>query len=104
MRRTAHASTATGEVARFGPFEDFIVNGVRVGDALCLSGRVSLDDPGNFVGAYASGATRDVVVEERGLVTDIRTTMTNIEDLFKIRRPTGKRPGLRRRRCRSPGR
>ncbi|WP_456429987.1 hypothetical protein [Rhodocaloribacter sp.] len=58
---------------------------------------MGLDDRGNFVGAYAIGATRDVVVDERWLVTDIRTTMTNIEELFEIRvEAYGKTPGVTR--------
>ena len=38
------------QVARFGPFKDFIANGAMVGDALYLSGQVSIDSEGNVVG------------------------------------------------------
>ncbi len=95
--------TATREVARFGPFKDYIANGVRVGDALYLSGQVSLDDEGALVGAgdlaaqvrraYVNvaevlsrfGATMDDVADEMWLVTDMQNTMTNLETLFGIR-------------------
>ncbi len=95
--------TATREVARFGPFKDYIANGVRVGDTLYLSGQVSLDAEGALVGAgdlaaqvrqaYVNvaevlarfGATMDDVADEMWLVTDMQNTMTNIEALFEIR-------------------
>lgn len=91
------------QVVRFGPFKEYIANGVRLGDALYLSGQVSVDAAGNIVGAgdlaaqvrqaYANvaevlehfGATMDDVVDEMWLVTDMQNTMGHIEDLFGIR-------------------
>ena len=99
------------QVARFGPFQDFIANGVQVGNALYLSGQVSVDGEGNVVGAgdlaaqvrqaYANvaevleklGATMDDVVDEMWLVTDMQAAMGNIEELFTIRAEAyGKNP------------
>lgn len=98
-------------VVRFGPFKDFIANGVRVGDALYLSGQVSVGEDGSVVGAgdlaaqvrqaYANvkevldqfGATMDDIVDEMWLVTDMQATMGNIEELFTIRAEAyGKNP------------
>ncbi len=91
------------QVARFGPFKDFIAEGVRVGNTLYLSGQVSVDAEGNIVGvgdlaaqvrqAYANvqevlghfGATMDHIVDEMWLVTNMAETMGNAEELFMIR-------------------
>lgn len=91
------------QIVRFGPFKDYIASGVRVGNALYLSGQVSVDGEGNVVGAgdmraqvrqaYANveavlaefGATMDNVVDEMWLVTDMANVMDNIDELFKIR-------------------
>ena len=93
----------TRQVVRFGPFQTFIANGVRVGNVLYLSGQVSVDDDGNVVGAgdigaqvrqaYAHvaevlsrfGATMDNIVDEMWLVTDMQDAMGKIEELFGIR-------------------
>ena len=94
---------ADKQVARFGPFKDFIANGVRIGDVLYLSGQVSVDDTGAVVGdgdlaaqvrqAYANvadvlarfDATMANVADEMWLVTDMQAAMGNIEELFTIR-------------------
>lgn len=91
------------QVVRFGPFKDFIANGVRVGNALYLSGQVSVDAEGGIVGAgdfaaqvrqaYANvrevlahfDATMDHVVDEMWLVTNMQATMSDIERLFEVR-------------------
>lgn len=84
---------AKKEVVAFGPFKDFIADGVRVGDTIHLSGSVSVDTqgnllhPGDVVGqarqAYANiaevlekfGATMDDVAYETLFVTDMSTIM-----------------------------
>ncbi|MEL6771764.1 MAG: RidA family protein [Bacteroidota bacterium] len=99
------------QVARFGPFKDFIANGVKQGDTIYISGQVGTDSEGNLVGegdlaaqtrqAYANvqevlshfGATMDHVVDETWYVTDIGTTMANVGELFGIRAEAyGKNP------------
>ena len=92
---------AERRVARFGPFQDFIANGVRQGDAIYVSGQVGTDESGAVVGglaaqtrqAYANvrevlerlGATMEDVVDETWFVTDIGATMGAVEELFGIR-------------------
>ena len=91
------------QVVRFGPFKDFIANGVKIGDALYLSGQVSLDNEGNVIGAgdlgaqvrqaYANvkevlaefDATMENIVDEMLLLTDIQEAMGSIDQLFGIR-------------------
>ncbi|MFV1979656.1 MAG: Rid family hydrolase [Rhodothermia bacterium] len=91
------------QVVRFGPFKDYIANGVKVGDTIYLSGQVGLDAEGKIGGAgdlaaqvrkaYANvaevlgefGATMDDIVDEMWLVTNVQNTMENIEELFGIR-------------------
>ncbi|MEL6444810.1 MAG: RidA family protein [Bacteroidota bacterium] len=99
------------QVARFGPFKDFIANGVKQGDTIYISGQVGTDGEGNLVGegdlaaqtrqAYANvqevlahfGATMDHVVDETWYVTDIGATMANVGELFGIRAEAyGKNP------------
>ena len=99
------------QVVRFGPFQDYIASGVGRGQALYLSGQVSVDGEGNVVGAndlaaqvrqaYANvaevldkfGATMDDIVDEMWLVTDMQATMGHIEELFMIRAEAyGKNP------------
>ncbi len=99
------------QVARFGPFKDFIANGVRDGDMIYVSGQVGTDSEGNLAGegdlaaqtrqAYANvsevlshfGATMDDVVDETWFVTDIGATMGNVRELFGIRaKAYGKNP------------
>jgi enamine deaminase RidA (YjgF/YER057c/UK114 family) len=92
------------EVTRFGPFAQAIANGVKKGDAIYLSGQVSIDAGGQVVGvgdlaaqvrqAYANveevlgrfGATMDDIVDETWFVTDIGSVMGDIEAVFGVRR------------------
>ena len=103
-------TTASGRhVARFGPYKDFIANGVKDGDTIYVSGQVGTDSEGNVAGdlaaqtrqAYANveavlshfGATMDSVVDETWYVTDIGATMGNVAELFGIRAEAfGKNP------------
>ncbi|MDH3649697.1 MAG: Rid family hydrolase [Saprospiraceae bacterium] len=91
------------QVVRFGPFKNFIANGVKIGNVLYLSGQVSVDNEGNVIGAddlviqvrrcYANikevldeyEAAMDSIVDEMWLVTDMKGTMSNIEQLFTVR-------------------
>ncbi|MEE8519029.1 MAG: RidA family protein [Dehalococcoidia bacterium] len=91
------------QVARHGPFADFIANGVKVGNVVYLSGQVSVDDQGQVVApgdivaqsrqAYAHirstleelGATMTDIVDETVFVTDINAAMANLEPLFAAR-------------------
>ncbi|MDX1531585.1 MAG: Rid family hydrolase [Rhodothermales bacterium] len=101
------------EVARFGPFKDYIADGVRHGDTIYLSGQVSLNGEGDLVGAgalaaqvrqsYANvkealshfGATMDDVVDEMWLVTDMDAAMGSVDELFGIRADAyGKSPDV----------
>jgi 2-iminobutanoate/2-iminopropanoate deaminase len=91
------------QVARFGPFKEYIADGVRVGNVLTLSGQVSVDGEANVVGAGDIGAqvrhaytnlqavlahfdaTMDNIIDEMWLVTDMEGVMSNIDALFKLR-------------------
>jgi enamine deaminase RidA (YjgF/YER057c/UK114 family) len=91
------------QVARFGPFKDFIANGVKVGNTIYLSGQVSVDADGHVVGvgdltaqvrqSYANvkevlagfGATMDNIVDEMWLVTDTLDAIANIDAAFGVR-------------------
>ena len=93
----------TKQVARYGPFKDYIANGVSVGDLVFLSGQVSTDAEGNVVGegdlvaqvrqCYANirealghfGATMDDIVDEMVLVTDMEGAMGQIDEVFTAR-------------------
>ena len=88
---------AKKEVVAFGPFKDFIADGVRVGDTIHLSGSVSIDEqgqtlhPGDIVKqaqqAYGNiatvlekfGATMDNIVYETLFVTDMQAVMGSEE-------------------------
>ena len=92
------------EVVRFGPFSQGIASGVRVGQAIYLSGQVSLDASGALVGegdliaqirqAYANvlevlekfGATMDAIVDETWFVTDMEAVMGDLAGTFGARR------------------
>ncbi|TFH24225.1 MAG: RidA family protein [Myxococcales bacterium] len=95
--------TTNRQAVRFGPFKEFIANGVKIDDTIYLSGQVSLDNEGNVVGAgdlgaqvrqaYANvkevlagfDAAMENIVDEMLLLTDIQEAMGNIEQLFGIR-------------------
>ena len=91
------------EVVRFGPLAASIPNGVRRGDAIYLSGQVSIDEKGQVVApgdmaaqvrqAYANvietlekfGATMDDVVDETWFVTDMQAVMGDMKGVFGAR-------------------
>ncbi len=91
------------EVARFGPFAQAIANGVRKGNAIYLSGQVSIDAKGQIVGAgdfpgqvkqaYANvkevlerfGASMSDIVDETWFVTDIDAVMGDLANIFGVR-------------------
>ena len=92
------------QVIRFGPFAAGLANGVRVGNAIFLSGQVSIDEKGQVVGAddlsaqvrqvYANveevlakfDATMDDIVDETWFVTDVGAVMGDLEGVFGVRR------------------
>lgn len=91
------------QVVRIGPFASAIASGVRKGDAIYLSGQVSLDAAGNVVGkgdiaaqirqAYVNvrevldefGASMDDIVDETWFVTDVASVMGDIPRNFGVR-------------------
>jgi enamine deaminase RidA (YjgF/YER057c/UK114 family) len=90
---------ANKEVVAFGPFKDFIADGVRVCNTIHLSGSVSIDEqgqalhPGDIVKqaqqAYRNiatvlekfGATMDNIVYETLFVTDMSAVMGSEEKM-----------------------
>ena len=90
---------ADKEVVAFGPFKDFIADGVRMGDTIHLSGAVSIDDKGKTVHAgdivqqakqaYANiaevlekfGATMDNIAYETLYLTDMSSVMGSEEKM-----------------------
>ena len=80
-------------VIAFGPFKDFIADGVRAGDTIHLSGAVSIDEKGKTLHAgdivkqaqqaYRNiaavleqfGAKMDNIVDETVFVTDMASVM-----------------------------
>lgn len=90
---------AEKQVVAFGPFKDFIADGVRVGDTIHLSGAVSVDEQGQTIHAgdivnqgkqaYANistvlekfGATMDHIVYETLFVTDMSAIMGGEEQM-----------------------
>ena len=90
---------AEKEVIAFGPFKDFIADGVRMGDTIHLSGSVSVDEQGQTLHAgdivkqaqraYAHigkvlekfGATMDNIVYETLFVTDMSAVMGSKEKM-----------------------
>jgi 2-iminobutanoate/2-iminopropanoate deaminase len=84
---------AKKQVVAFGPFKDFIADGVRMGDTIHLSGAVSVDDQGQALHAgdivkqaqraYAHiakvlqkfGATMDDIAYETLFVTDMSAVL-----------------------------
>ena len=87
------------QVVAFGPFKDFIADGVRAGDTIHLSGSVSIDDQGKALHAgdivkqarqaYANiatvlekfGATMDNIVYETLFITDMSAVMGSEEKM-----------------------
>ncbi len=90
---------ANKEVFSFGPFKDFIADGVRMGDTIRLSGSVSVDDQGQTLHAgdivkqaqqaYAHiarvlekfGATMDDIADETLYVTDMSAVLGDQEKM-----------------------
>jgi enamine deaminase RidA (YjgF/YER057c/UK114 family) len=90
---------ANKEVIAFGPFKDFIADGVRMGDTIRLSGSVSVDDQGQTLHAgdivkqaqqaYAHiarvlrrfGATMDDIADETVYVTDMSAVLGDQEKM-----------------------
>ena len=90
---------ATKEVVAFGPFKEFIADGVRMGDTIRLSGSVSIDAQGKTLHAgdivkqaqqaYANiaavlqqfGATMDDIADETLFLTDMSAVMGSEEKM-----------------------
>ena len=91
------------KVVRFGPFKNVVANAVQVGDIIYLSGQVSVDKAGKFVGindleaqvkqAYSNisdvlarlDASLDNVVDETWFVTDMDQVMANFQQIYTVR-------------------
>ena len=91
------------KVVRFGPFKNAVANAVQAGNIIYLSGQVSVDNAGNFVGindlaaqveqAYNNigdvlarlDASLDNVVDETWFVTDIEQVMANFQQIYTVR-------------------
>ena len=101
-QKTDSSAANERQVARFGPFKDFIASGVRHGDTITVSGQLGTDAEGAVVDgglaaqtkqAYANvaevldrlGATMADVIDETWYVTDIGATMGEIGPVFGAR-------------------
>jgi len=91
------------KVVRFGPFKNVVANAVQAGNTIYLSGQVSVDSAGNFVGindlaaqveqAYKNirdvlarlDADLDNVVDETWFVTDMEQVMANFQQVYAVR-------------------
>ncbi len=91
------------QVVRIGPFAQAIASGVRKGDAIYLSGQVSVDAEGGAIGAgdfvaqvkqsYANvaevlagfDATMDAIVDETWFVTDMAAVTADLPGIFGAR-------------------
>jgi enamine deaminase RidA (YjgF/YER057c/UK114 family) len=91
------------KVVRFGPFGNVVANAVQTGNAVYLSGQVSVDEEGNFVGiddlpaqveqAYNNirqvlarlDASLDDIVDETWFVTDMQLVMANFKQVYATR-------------------
>lgn len=93
---------------RSGPYKAFFAQGVRVGDALYLSGQVGVDAkgvagadlPAQIELAYANiqhvlaqfGATLDDVVDETLYITDMQELLTQAEAIYAKRQQAFGKP------------
>ena len=90
-------------VVRYGPFKNVIANAVQVSNVVYLSGQVSVDHAGNFVGvadlvaqveqSYKNirevlarlDASLENVVDETWFVTDMDQVMANFQQVYAVR-------------------
>lgn len=91
------------KVIRYGPFGNVVANAVQAGNAVYLSGQVSVDNEGLFVGvndlpaqveqAYNNirdvlarlDASLDDVVDETWFVTDMEQVTKNFKQVYAVR-------------------
>ncbi len=91
------------KVVRFGPFKNAVANAVQVDNIIYLSGQVSVDSTGNFVGLNdLTAQVRQVyinisdvlarfdaglenVVDETWFVTEIAQVMANFREIYAVR-------------------
>ncbi len=91
------------KVVRYGPFKKVVANAVQVGNVVYLSGQVSVDSAGNFVGvadlaaqveqSYKNirevlarlDASLENVVDETWFVTDMDQVMANFQQVYAVR-------------------
>ena len=94
---------ADKKVVRFGPFKNVVANAVQVGNLVYLSGQVSVDSAGNFVGVHDLAAqvrqaydnicevlarldaSLDNVVDETWFLTDMKQFMDNFQQIYAVR-------------------
>lgn len=94
---------ANKKVVRFGPFKNAVANAVQVGNLVYLSGQVSVDSAGNFVGVHDLAAqvrqaydnisevlarldaSLDDVVDETWFLTDMKQFMDNFQQIYAVR-------------------
>ena len=90
-------------VVRYGPFKKVVANAVQVSNVVYLSGQVSVDSAGNFVGvadlaaqveqSYKNirevlarlDASLENVVDETWFVTDMEQVMANFQQVYAVR-------------------
>jgi len=95
--------TVSKKVVRFGPFGNVVANAVQAGNVVYLSGQVSVDREGEFVGindlpaqveqAYNNirdvlarlDASLDDIVDETWFVTDMEQVMTDFKHVYAVR-------------------
>lgn len=91
------------KTVRFGPFGNVVANAVQAGRIIYISGQVSVDGEGNFVGvndlpaqvkqAYENiseilgrlDASLDNVVDETWFVTDMEQVMSEFRQVYAAR-------------------
>jgi 2-iminobutanoate/2-iminopropanoate deaminase len=91
------------KVVRFGPFKNAVANAVQIGNLVYLSGQVSVDSAGHFVGVYdlvaqvrqaydniaevlaRLDANLEDVVDETWFLTDMKQFMGNFQQIYAVR-------------------